>query len=89
MKKSFRRGFLLGIGLARLTANKVKSEVRKFAKENDLNKKEADQLAGDFVKKVNRERKQIMAKAMKEASALKGRAVRAGRKLHRRLKARK
>ena len=68
MKKAFRRGFLLGIGLARLTAKKMSDEVHKFARENNLNKREAEQMAKEFVASAGKERKRAVSLLKKEGA---------------------
>ena len=70
MKKSFRRGFLLGIGLVRLSAQKVEQEVKAFARENRLTKKEAETLAKEFLRKAEAERKKLIVDVKKESKTL-------------------
>jgi hypothetical protein len=72
VKKAFRRGFLLGIGLARLTAREIGKEVKQFARENQLDKKEADSLAREFMSSFEKEKKTIVHTIRKETKDLEG-----------------
>ena len=52
MKELLRKGFLLGIGITELTTTKVKKEIHKYMKENNINKSEAEKYAKEFSKDI-------------------------------------
>jgi len=70
MKNAFRKGFLLGVGLARMSADKLSKEVKKFAKEHNLTRKEAEELSSEFVHHFEKERSWVVSEYHRETRML-------------------
>lgn len=69
MKDTLRKGFLIGFGITALAAEKMEKEVKKFLKEQEISRPEAQAAAQEFLKDVQKRQQKVMRTLQQEMQA--------------------
>jgi len=66
MNKDVRKGFLIGLGITSLAAERIEKETKRFLKDHDISRVEAQKLAREFSKDVKKHQTKAIAFLEKE-----------------------